>query len=325
MEATVKFEKRKLLLYIILFAAATRLAIGIFVTNTFDLYWYRTWIVDIQNGLFNIYSRADQIKLDYPPLFVVLIYPISLLYRIIPPDVFEMADMFFLKLIPIVFDLLSAFLIFKITDDDQNYGIFALALWLLNPSVFFNSTIWGQTDSVLSFLILLTFYFLLKRRPVISTVIFACACMIKYQCAFLAPIFLIAMFDILIEKKLRDFFYCVLAGILTVAAVFVPFSIGAGKPFLIFDVYFGSTGSYPYCTVNAANLYAVLGLNWEPHTTEFVFGISFSIFGYIMLLLGIAFIFFVWFKGKRKSIFLASVFLMQHLFIFMTDMHERYQ
>ena len=37
-------------------------------------------------------------------------------------------------------------------------GVLAAALWVLNPSAIFNSSHWGQTDGLMVFLLLLSFY-----------------------------------------------------------------------------------------------------------------------------------------------------------------------
>lgn len=327
MQLNLKIDKRKAIFYILILAALTKLAIAVFNTNTFDVFWYRTWVLDIQKGLFTIYSRAGDISLDYPPLFIVLLYPISLLYKLVAPGSFEITDMLFMKLIPITFDLLSGLLIYYIGKDikDENAGIIAATVWLLNPAVFFNSTIWGQTDTLLAFLIITTFFLLFKEKIIGATVVYACACMIKFQCAFLAPIFLFGLIYGLKKRSVKYIILCFVSALLTVAAVFVPFSIGAENPWLIFDVYFGPMGSYPYCTVNAANLYAVLGLNWVDNTTDFIFGLNYNVVGYILVGLGVAFTIYCLIIGKKKSLIISSAFLMQHIFMFMTDMHERYQ
>lgn len=322
-----KTEKEKPIIYIFIFAALAKLTFGVFFYNRFDVTWYRDWILDMNNGLFDIYARADSIALDYPPLFLLLVSPVNLLYRIIAPDTYEMADMLFMKLIPILFDILCGVLILKITKKSGNpdIAIFALIFWLINPSATFNSAFWGQTDSVLAFFILLTFWLLSENKPVASTVVFACACMIKYQCAFFAPIYLIGMVYVLKKKEIKWLLYSAIAGILTVAAVFVPFSVGAHNPWLIFDVYFGSVGSYPYCTVNASNLYSVLGLNWQPDSTEMFLGVTYKAFGYGIVAAGILYVVCLWHFGEKKSLWMSGFFLMEHIFIFMPDMHERYQ
>lgn len=324
--------------FVIVSALLMRLILGTFVTNTYDVYWYRQWILDFQNGFFDIYSRADAIALDYPPLFLVLVYPVSLLYRLIPADSYYMADMLFMKLIPILFDAASAALLFYICrhNGHELTGLFITALWLCDPSILFNSTIWGQTDSCMAFLLILSFWLLHRRRRVIATVIFSAACMIKFQCLFFAPVFFLGLMDACdvcgeglesahLLPGLKKLLLSIGTAVLTIAVVFTPFVIGAKNPGLIFDVYLGSAGKYPYCTLNAFNFYGILGLNWVK-SSQIMFGsVTYGTFGIFMTVSGALAVMCLWFFGQKRCVFLAGVFLMQHIFMFMTSMHERYQ
>lgn len=324
------------LFYLLAFALLLRLSIGLFVTNKYDTYWYRQWILDFQNGFFSIYSRADAIALDYPPLFLVLVYPISLLYKIVPPNAYEMADMLFLKLIPILFDIACAFgfFLFGKKEKREEAGFAAALLWALNPSMIFNSSVWGQTDSVMCFLLLVSFWLLYRRQGILGSVLFAAACMVKFQCLFFAPVFCLGILYICFSeakerKQIALGFIalgkCALAAIATIVLVFLPFSIAGGEPFLFPTIYFESGGKYPYCTLNAFNFFGLLGLNWVKYSAPAIFGLSFAAIGYILTFLGIILLAVAWFISSRKCVFVASLFIMQHIFMFMPAMHERYQ
>ena len=55
---------------VLLFGALLRLAIGIGYYNPQDTLWYKAWAMELNNGLFDIYSRAEQVNLDYPPIYL---------------------------------------------------------------------------------------------------------------------------------------------------------------------------------------------------------------------------------------------------------------
>lgn len=325
------------LFYLLAAALFARLAIGVFYTNRYDTYWYRQWILDFGNGFFDIYSRADAIALDYPPLFLILVWPISLLYRIIPANTYEMADMLFLKLIPIIFDVACSWLFFAIGKKEGNaeLGFIAAAIWALNPSMFFNSAMWGQTDSVMCFFLLAVFWFLRQKKLIFSTLLMAAACMIKFQCLFFAPVFLLGLLDSLSIgirstkldnlSGLKKLGVCAAAGIGTVAIVFLPFSIASNEPTLFPSIYFSSGGKYPYCTLNAFNFFGALKLNWVEYSTPVFGAFTFAHLGYLLTALGILLLGVLWFVSKRRCSFVASIFIMQHIFMFMPAMHERYQ
>ena len=44
------------------FAFLTRLCIGMLYYNTFDVNWYKTWALELQNGFFDCYSRMTDGK-----------------------------------------------------------------------------------------------------------------------------------------------------------------------------------------------------------------------------------------------------------------------
>ena len=52
------------------FAVALRLVAGVAYYNEQDTFWYRDWAFDLSNGFFSVYARAEQISLDYPPLYL---------------------------------------------------------------------------------------------------------------------------------------------------------------------------------------------------------------------------------------------------------------
>ncbi len=323
--------------YLLALGLVLRLGVGVFITNRYDTYWYRQWILDFQNGFFDIYGRADAIALDYPPLFLVLVYPISLLYKIVPPDTYEMADMLFLKLIPIVFDVAAAWLFYAMggREGEAELGLAAAAFWVLNPSMFFNSAVWGQTDSVMCFLLLLAFWLMRREKAVASTVVFAASCMIKFQCLFFAPVFLLGLLDTCnvflgrekaeILKGIKRLGLCAAVGIISVAAVFLSFAV-ASRDFTLFPgIYFSSGGKYPYCTLNAFNFFGALGLNWVEYSQNVLGPITWAHLGYILVALGLVMLAVCFIYGQRRCVFVASFFIMQHIFMFMPAMHERYQ
>ncbi len=332
-----QFDLRLVLFSVLGFSLLLRLGIGVFVFNSYDTFWYRQWILDLGNGFFDIYARADAIALDYPPLFLVLVYPISLLYKLIPPNTYAMADMLFLKLIPILFDVATAWLFYAMGRrlHSAEAGIFAASIWALNPSMLFNSSVWGQTDSVMCFLLLLAFWLLTTEHPVWCTVVLAAACMIKFQCLFFAPVYLLGILDYCnistgtkkedLKSGLRTLGICAAVGVATVAAVFLPFALASRDLTLFPGIYFSSGGKYPYCTLNAYNFFGALKLNWVEYSTPAFGFLTWAHVGYILTAMGIILLVAAWVVAKRRCVFVASLFIMQHIFMFMPAMHERYQ
>ena len=291
---------------ILLFAFVLRLCVGTLYSNYFDITWYRTWALGFQDGFFDAYTRLDtgRYALDYPPLYLYCLYVVGQLYKYLPIADYWMFDMLAMKMFPILFDVLAAGLFYLVCrKQSETLGVLAAALWALNPSTVFNSAHWGQTDGLMVFLLLLSFYQIERDRPFLGSVLFAVACLTKMQCLYFAPalfVFLLRPGDLPDESedpgapsrrtragrflqaagRLRwaDALSCVGAALLTGIAGFLPFIAGSWKAWgfesllLPFQVYFGGLGKYPYATLNAYNLYGASALNWVRDDRSLLFG-----------------------------------------------------
>lgn len=322
----MKKERRDFLymaIFIIVSAAALRLLCGVFYYNTFDTFWYRRWAIGLQDGLFDIYSRAEAISLDYPPAYLFCLYLTGLAYKFFGADSGAALQMFLMKFWPIFFDTVLVAALWRL---GRRYGeeaaLFSMLFWAFNPSVLFNTAFWGQTDQLMALLLILSFCLAERERPVLASVVFALAGLTKYQSLFFTPVFLLYIFK---KYGAKRFFLGIAAAAGTVAAVFLPFMIGAREPFLFFRVYLCGAATYKYCTFNAYNIYALFGLNRVLDSELSVFSISYSALNFIVLGLIILAVMVMYLFGRRQNVFVGAMFIMAAIFMFSTRMHERYQ
>ncbi len=310
------------------FTALLRILIGMSFINTLDTFWYKKWAVDLPNGLFSVYSRAKAIRLDYPPMYLFPLYLIGLIYKLVGTEANMYVQMLLLKIFPVLFDMLcGVFLYRKFKEQSFGLAFIAAAAWLLNPSMFFNSACWGQTDSIMAFFLLISFWYLQKDRPVLASVLFAFAGLTKFQSLMFTPVFLLQLYY---NNKDRwpNIGKALMSAATTVAAVFLPFMIGSKNPMLFFDVYTGGANTYPYCSLYCFNLYGMLGLDWKTGVkdTAVVFGgITYQTLGHIMLGLVVIMLIYMYAKGRRRNPWVAGLLAMQCIFMLTTRMHERYQ
>ena len=304
----------------IIFGILLRFAIGVGYYNPQDTLWYKAWAMELNNGLFDIYSRAVKVNLDYPPIYLFFLKITGGIYSLTGESVHNYTEMFIMKLWPILGDIICAALLFLLLKKHSpKAGIVASALWMFNPSVIFNCAFWGQTDSIMCFMLLLSFITLEREKPVLACILFALAGMTKYQCLFFTPLFLTELF---VKYRIAKTLKGIGAAAGTVAAVFLPFMIGSKNPFLFLDVYLKGQGTYPYCTLNAYNVYGIFGLNWKEDTIGIP---SLYTLSFVLIALLIAFMIFCYVRAKRNSVWVMGFFFMNTLFMFMTRMHERYQ
>ncbi len=97
---------------------------------------------------------------------------------------------YLLKLPSIVADLGSAYLLYVLLSGRTVARPFgAVALYLLFPPVLLIGAVWGQVDSILAFLVILTIYLLVRDRPVAAAVSFSLAFLVKPQAIAVLPFF----------------------------------------------------------------------------------------------------------------------------------------
>jgi Gpi18-like mannosyltransferase len=111
---------------------------------------------------------------------------------------YQWGDVFMIKLLPILCDLgLSVIiykLIFKLTKDVKK-SIAGLCFFLFNPLTIFISGAWGQTDSVVSLLGLLSFLALINKKVILSIPLMFLSLYFKLSWAVLAPFYIYLLFS----------------------------------------------------------------------------------------------------------------------------------
>jgi Predicted integral membrane protein len=318
---------------ILLFAAITRLLIAMTYLNSFDTEWYLKWAVDIQNGLLNAYDGHVR-DLDYPPVYLILLWPVGKLLNVNLLANYQPYRMLLIKFWPILFDLLTIAAIYLIFRKRSVFlALCAAAAWAVNPSAIFNCACWGQTDTIMTFQLLLVFAAFDEEKPLWATFCFALAALTKMQCLYFAPVIL---FWFIRRKDWRNLGRALGIGFGTVLAGFLPFMIASRNARAIFEIYFGGFGKYPYINLNAFNLYGLGSFNWVTDRLsivggtlndkgQLVGGFTFSMLGTILMIASVVFVCWVMLAAKKTNIWLHAALLMQCLFILTTRQHERYQ
>jgi Gpi18-like mannosyltransferase len=228
-----------------LFALMLFLRYKLLAMSNGDLLLIQTWYDFLaQHG---IKGLADGTFSNYPPAYLYLLWFFTLFSKWVSSAVA-------IKLIPTAFDLLSAWMIFKIarTKFDDDKPILFAVLFLLLPTVMVNSTGWGQIDNTYTSFLLVCFYLILTKRPFWALVAFGVAFSFKAQAIFLLP-FLGIM---LLRKQVRwfDFFAIpIVYLILPLPAVLLGRSWES-----IISLYVGQVGQFEELARNAPNLYVFI-------------------------------------------------------------------
>lgn len=212
-----------------------------------------------QNGVMGL---ADDDFSNYPPAYLYLLWAFTLISDFVTPA-------HALKIIPTLFDVISAIAIFKIArlkfDDDKPYLL--TIIFLLLPTVTFNSTGWGQIDSAYGCFLLVCFYFLLKEKPLHAMIAFGLAFSFKAQSIFLLP-FLGIMF---LWKKIKWYYFLVVPVVYIALALPTIFLGRSWESILL--LYVGQAGQFQNLARYAPNLYFVIPNDYFHPVFEIGFGI----------------------------------------------------
>lgn len=118
------------------------------------------------------------------------VYTPSYIYLLTASSFVPIYRVVVIKCISIAFDFLGAFFVYKIVQlrhKQSPMPAIAALLVLLAPTVFINSSYWGQIDMMYTSMLLGTVYFALARRPLPAMIAFGFAFAFKLQSMFLAP------------------------------------------------------------------------------------------------------------------------------------------
>lgn len=280
------------------------------LTYTLDLNTFIAWGRRLNEvGFGQFYQQWS----DYLPGYLYVLSFVAGIEKILP-----LSSTLLYKLPAILADVGVGYLIFNIIARkfDHKKALLAASLFLFNPAVIANSTMWGQVDIFTALFSLLSI-FLFEKKWFLSAIALAIGTVIKPQAALAAPIILAMM----IQKKWRwerIVSYGVVAFV-SVLVLFVPYANGNSLLSFIIERFQTTVSQYPYTSVNAFNFWGLGGF-WNPDTEG---TITASTAGTaITILLAVVVLGFGYIK-KINPYYLLALLLTTH-FMFFTRMHERH-
>jgi len=299
------------IILLLLFGLILRLSLSFFGTLELDYYTFVGWSHRLSTEGFGNFYRGWS---DYLPGYLYILWFLGKL------NLTVLGELFY-KLPAILADIATGFLIFKaVSVKKKKYALWACGLYLLNPAILANSTLWGQVDSFVALFSMLAIYLISVDKLTLSALALSFGTLIKPQTAFSAPI----IFWLLREKKvsLNKWTMYVFWGAFVYFVAFIPFSDNNFIQFAL-ERSLTSLAEYPYTSVNAFNFWALIGM-WESdgsglmsfRSAGFLLTIVFSLLTYWQVLA----------KKLDQSLkpyfMLAGVMLAS--FLFLTRIHERH-
>ncbi len=294
---------------------------------------------------------------DYPPAYLYALW----LVGSFSGAAVSAADL--IKLPPILLDVAVGYLIYRLVrgwtwpgSRSEALALAAAALYVFNPVPIYDSALWGQTDAAGALVVLLGLAALIRGNSEGAAALAATAALVKPQFGVvLIPI----VAAVLIKRHLLRsgsgprnapwaparlarwlgdhqgpirLLTAFVAAWLAFFVIALPFGMG---PLEYLERMFGTAGGYGYLSVNAFNLWALVGadgqpslaeaLLWSEDTVGLVGPIPGVAIGATLLVLG-----FLWgvargaIRDDRWTLIVAVTFLAIAFFILPTRVHERY-
>lgn len=222
----------------------------------------------------------------------------------------------YIKWFSCIFDVVMAYFIMKcvaLKTKNRTVQHLSFILSLAIPTVFINSAYWGQCDSVLAALCVMSIYFSLKSNGIGAIICYALAFSFKLQAIFILPVIVICF----IVKRFKLWHIALFPSIFFLTLL--P-ALLAGRGFInCIRIYFDQANQYPKITFNAPTVWRLFG------------NVGFEYFSSVAIMLaGIAAISLIYLVYKQQinltnSSILELFYISSILIPFILPrMHERY-
>ncbi len=283
-----------------------------------DVGSYESWALQIADvGPAHMYQAGY--FLDYPPGYLYALWLAGAIAQLIGAS----GDL--LRVIvespALVADFTVALLMFACVrrgGASRNAAYATMLLVALNPALLFDTVVWGQSDSVLAFTMLLSVVALLESQYDLAWGVAAISVLVKPQGLMLVPVLAFAMpFDA--RAWLRAALSFALLGLAGIAA----FQIGHPWRWIL-DLYTSTAAYYHETSVNAFNLLALLG-GLRQQDSDTLAGISYFSLGMgllVPLYLYVGWI--LWIGRTPRRLMFAAFIAIFGFFMLAPRMHERY-
>ncbi len=292
------------------------------------------------HGLANLYQQPDydsgqNVKTsNYPPVFMAMLGLAATTQDLIGPRIPDAENIFLftartpqflalLKFFPVLGDLgLIVVVCAWLRQRSRWYWLIPLLL-AIHPAMIIDSAWWGQSDSLMTLLVMLTLLALHEDRPRSAWVFFTLAMLTKFQSVTIAPLLLILT---LRRYGLRKVIAGLGISLLIAVPMLTPFVAVSGLNKAL-GPYLTAVGLYPVTTKQADNLWYLLSPGGaEVSDAVAVIGpFTYRHIGLVMLALSVLVISAAaWRHADQKREFVWATALYFSFFMLPTQIHDRY-
>lgn len=314
-----------ILVTIIIIAVIFRIYISTFPSFESDQSAFRFWSLKLaEKGLKNFYFQ--DFFTSNPVGYFYILWLDGLFIKNFAPWIASNNLSFdlLLKLSANLTDILTGLFIYYLLSKKWKgrAGLLGFFLYVFNPVIFFNSSVWGQYDSIpVLFLLLATYMLTIKKFPEAALAFFAISLTLKPQIISLAPV--IGIF-LLLNYKFQRWIFSIFTFFIILVLIYLPFF--PTNPF--YGIYYVNQGSaylFNCTTCFAFNFWGIFG-NWQNDLNTFL-GLPLWVWGvnsYILLLSIILFTKPFKIKYQIPFLYISVAVVILIFFSSLTRIHERY-
>lgn len=140
---------------------------------TTDMNCFKVWSDMIyDNGITKFYY-VDEGN-GYPPGYLFVLWIVAVIRHAFGIETGSDMGLFLIKLFPMLCDLGAGFVIYLLAKKrfSEGMSIALSAIYVLNPMVVFDSSVWGQVDGVFTLTVLLTCYLCMEQKRIPAYFVF---------------------------------------------------------------------------------------------------------------------------------------------------------
>lgn len=264
---------------------------------------------------------------DYPPGYMYILYVIGAIKKLFGMTSLTPGTVILLKLPAMMCDLGIGYIIYKVAVKytKHSYALFFAMAYMFNPAVIINSATWGQVDAVFTIFVVLMCYFVTQKKLPLAYLMLAIGILIKPQTLIFTPVLLYGIVDqvFLHNFTWKRMFKELGLGLVAIGVLFLlmmPFGIKT-----VLSQYIDTMSSYEYASVNAYNLWTLLGKNWASQDEIFMF-MTFKQWGIFFIIATVVASAWFCFKNKESEskYYITGAFIVFSVYMLSVRMHERY-
>lgn len=269
---------------------------------------------------------------DYPPGYLYVLWLVGGIVKLLHIGYGSAGHVLLIKMPGILADLGAAYMVFRLADAHLNRraALLLCCVVAFNPMMAFVSGGWGQVDQILTLLLVAAVYLFMQGKLELAGFVYGVAILTKPQALMMGPLLAAAYFIAIkdSEAKAKTALRTVAAVLWAIVAALllsVPFKGSQSGLSWLVSKLLGTATSYPFASVEAFNLFALLGGNWQRvDAVPWLFTYGQWGVAFIALSCALACAFYIKARRDKGSLPLAVAFLSAALFTLGPYMHERY-